>query len=196
MNSSTRAWIGTFLRLGLAGILFWSGLAKVLEDQQGRRDAVLAWRVLPPSTVDFFSWALPGLEIALAAMLLLGLFTRWAALATALLMTAFMLGLASVWIRGYSIDCGCFGGGGDVSEEGKNWRYTQELLRDLLFAGMAVWLVAWPRTKFSLDGSGPRSDGSSLDADSDSDTDTDTDDHHDDTDGSDSGVAPLEEQPR
>ena len=24
-----------------------------------------------------------------------------------------ILGIASVWIRGYNIDCGCFGGGGD-----------------------------------------------------------------------------------
>jgi hypothetical protein len=56
-----------------------------------------------------------------------------------------------VWIRGYNIDCGCFGGGGDISGDGRNWRYTSEILRDLLFTGMGVWLVAWPRTRFALD---------------------------------------------
>jgi hypothetical protein len=66
-------------------------------------------------------------------------------------MTAFVLGIASVWARGYNIDCGCFGGGGDVSEEGRTGRYTAAILRDLLFVGMGVWLVAWPRTKFGLD---------------------------------------------
>jgi len=151
VSSDTRSWIGTVLRLVLSAILFWSGLAKLLESNDARREAILAYRVFPPSWVDFLGWALPSLEVGLAALLLLGLFTRFAALATALLMLGFIVGISSVWIRGYSIDCGCFGGGGNVGEEGKAWRYTSELLRDFLFMGMAVWLVAWPTTKLSLD---------------------------------------------
>jgi uncharacterized membrane protein YphA (DoxX/SURF4 family) len=151
VNSDIRAWIGTVLRLGLSGILFWSGLAKLLETQTDRRVAIIAYRVFPPSSIDLLAWALPGLEVLLAALLLIGLFTRWAALATALLMLGFIVGISSVWIRGYNIDCGCFGGGGDVSEAGKTWRYSAELLRDFLFMGMAVWLVAWPTTKLALD---------------------------------------------
>ena len=151
MSSDIRAWIGTVLRLVLAGILFWSGLAKLLESNDARREAILAYRVFPPGTVDFLGWALPSFEVALAALLLIGLFTRWAALATALLMLGFIVGISSVWIRGYSIDCGCFGGGGNVSEDGKALRYTSELLRDFLFMGMAVWLVAWPTTKLAID---------------------------------------------
>ncbi len=112
----------------------------------------------------------------------MGLFTRWAALGTAILMVGFIIGISSVWIRGYSIDCGCFGGGGDVSEAGKAWRYTTELLRDLLFTGMAVWLVAWPHTKLSLDRPllDPQhdelddSDDDELDDDSNDSNDTDT----------------------
>ena len=151
MSSDTRAWIGTLLRLVLVGILFWSGLAKLLESNETRREAILAYRVFPPSWVDFLGWALPAVEVGLGALLLLGLFTRFAAICTALLMLGFIVGISSVWIRGYSIDCGCFGGGGTVSEDGKAWRYTSELLRDFLFMGMAVWLVAWPTTKLSLD---------------------------------------------
>jgi uncharacterized membrane protein YphA (DoxX/SURF4 family) len=151
VSSDTRAWIGTVLRLVLSGILFWSGLAKLLETDQTRREAILAYRVFPPSWVDFLGWALPAVEVGLGALLLIGLFTRFAAIGTALLMLGFIVGIASVWIRGYSIDCGCFGGGGNVSEEGKAARYTAEILRDLLFLGMAVWLVAWPTTKLALD---------------------------------------------
>jgi len=151
VSSDIRAWIGTVLRLVLAGILFWSGLAKLLESNDARREAILAYRVFPPGWADFLGWALPSVEVALAALLLIGLFTRWAALATALLMLGFIVGISSVWIRGYSIDCGCFGGGGNVSEDGKVLRYTSELLRDFLFMGMAVWLVAWPTTKLAID---------------------------------------------
>ncbi len=117
----------------LAGIWFWSGLAKLLETDLARSQAIAAYRIFPASWVDFLGWALPVSEVVLGILLLLGLFTRFAAIGTALLMTAFIIGISSVWIRGYSIDCGCFGGGGDISEDGKTWRYSSELLRDFLF---------------------------------------------------------------
>jgi uncharacterized membrane protein YphA (DoxX/SURF4 family) len=172
VNSDVRAWTGTVFRLVLSAILFWSGLAKLLETNDVRREAILAYRVFPPSWVDFLGWALPAFEVGLAALLLVGLFTRVAALATALLMLGFILGISSVWIRGYSIDCGCFGGGGTVSEEGKVWRYTSELLRDFLFMGMAVWLVAWPTTRFAIDRPPLALDDDEYDDDPDDDNET------------------------
>jgi uncharacterized membrane protein YphA (DoxX/SURF4 family) len=160
---NVRAWIGTALRLVLAGILLYAGAVKLFEPD-GAREAIIGYRIFPAAWATPLGWALPGLEVALGLLLLAGLFTRWAALATALLMTAFIIGISSVWIRGYSIDCGCFGGGGDISPSGLAWRYTTELLRDFLFTGMAVWLVAWPRTYFSLD-RGPRSEVQDLEDD-------------------------------
>jgi uncharacterized membrane protein YphA (DoxX/SURF4 family) len=153
MTADIRAWIGTLLRVALAGVLGYAGIVKLLE-KNGAREAIIAYRVFPASWVTFLGWALPTVEVVLALLLLIGLFTRWAALLTALLMIGFIVGISSVWIRGYSIDCGCFGGGGDVSEAGKTWRYTSEILRDLLFTAMALWLVLWPRTKLAFDGPG------------------------------------------
>ena len=158
-----RAWIGTAFRLVLAAILLWAGGVKLLQPG-GAREAIIGYRVFPAGWVDALGWALPGAEVLLGLLLLVGLFTRWAALATALLMTAFIIGISSVWIRGYNIDCGCFGGGGDVTGAGKTWRYGSELLRDFLFTGMATWLVAWPVTKFSLD-RGPRLEFDALEDD-------------------------------
>ena len=170
--ATTRTWISTVLRLVLSGVWLWAGLVKVTEPS-GAREAIIAYRVFPAWSVDFLGWALPGIEIALGILLLVGLFTRLSAIATAVIMVGFMVGISSVWIRGYSIDCGCFGGGGDVSESGKTWRYTSELLRDFLFTGMAVWLVAWPRTMLSLDG-GPRPTVDDVDPDDDEDDPTDS----------------------
>ncbi|CAB4847104.1 unannotated protein [freshwater metagenome] len=164
-------WVGTVLRLILSGILFWSGIVKLVEPH-GAREAIIAYRVFPPSWVDLLGWALPAGEVALGALLLVGLFTRLAALCTALLMVGFIIGISSVWIRGYSIDCGCFGGGGDVGEAGKTWRYSSELLRDFLFTGMAVYLVSWPRTRWALDSLGATmSTSNSLDDDDDNNDD-------------------------
>jgi uncharacterized membrane protein YphA (DoxX/SURF4 family) len=142
--------IGLVFRLILAGVLGYAGLTKIFE-VDGARTAVLAYRIFPVEWAGLLGWALPTVEILLAVLLLMGLFTRWAALITGLLMAAFVAGIASVWVRGYSIDCGCFGGGGDISAEGRNLRYATEIGRDLLFMGMAAWLTIRPRSLWSLD---------------------------------------------
>lgn len=142
--------VATVFRFVLAGILLYAGGIKIMEPH-GARDAIFAYRIFPPSWGSVLGYALPLLEIGLGLLLLIGLFVRISALVTAILMLAFVAGIASVWSRGYSIDCGCFGGGGDISPEGRASRYTQEILRDLLFAGMGFWLYAKPRTLLALE---------------------------------------------
>jgi uncharacterized membrane protein YphA (DoxX/SURF4 family) len=150
-GSSWQLWISTALRLGLAGVLFWSGGAKVTEPQQAVM-AVQAYRILPVELGEFVGYALPLFELALAVALLLGVATRVTAIVTGALMTAFVVGVASAWARGLSIDCGCFGGGGVVPEGEAN--YLPVLLRDLGFALMAAWLVVFPASRFAFDRSG------------------------------------------
>ena len=94
VSSDLRAWIGTVLRLVLSGILFWSGLAKLLEADQTTREAILAYRVFPPAWPYFLRLgAARRRGGACAALLLIGLFTRIAALPTALLMLGFIVGI-------------------------------------------------------------------------------------------------------
>lgn len=161
MNTSAVApWVGLAFRLILAGVLLFAGVVKLFEDGGAAR-AINAYRVFPPSWAPVLGWGMPALEILLGLLLLVGLFTRWAALITGLLMVGFIAGIISVWARGYSIDCGCFGGGGDVSPEGINQKYLTEIARDLLFTLMAAYLVVWPRSRFALDRDLPDFDESS-----------------------------------
>ena len=142
--------VGTLFRVILSAIMLYAGGIKLFEPH-GARDAILAYRIFSPSVAPILGYALPLLEIAIGIFLLVGLFVRLSAIITALLMLGFIAGIASVWVRGYSIDCGCFGGGGDISPEGRATRYTQEIIRDFLFTLMALWLARWPRTKYSLE---------------------------------------------
>ena len=143
-------WIGVVARLVVGGVMLVAGALKV-TDPDAAAAAVQAYRLLPSDLARIVGYALPPLEIALGVLLILGLFTRIAAIVSSLLLVAFMVGVASVWARGYSIDCGCFGGGGDVGPEGRARRYTGELLGDgglLIASGL---LVLAPRTPFSVD---------------------------------------------
>ena len=142
--------IGFAFRIVLAGVLLYAGLIKLFEPHAAR-DAILAYRLLPISWAPLLGYALPLAEVLLGLVLLTGFFTRLAALSSSILMLLFIGGIISVWVRGYSIDCGCFGGGGDISPEGRASRYTQEIIRDFGFAGLGFWLVKWPATWLSVD---------------------------------------------
>lgn len=150
-GSTPQLWISTVLRLGLAGVLLWSGGAKVSEPRQAVM-AVQAYEILPTSVGEFVGYALPLFELALGLALLLGVATRISAVISGALMTAFVVGVATAWVRGLSIDCGCFGGGGAVAEGEAN--YLPVLLRDAGFAAMAAWLVVFPATRWALDRGG------------------------------------------
>ena len=143
--------IGLVFRLVLAGVLAVAGGIKLVEPN-GARDAIMAYRIFPPSIAPVLGYALPALEVVLALLLLIGLFVRMSGLLSALLMVAFIAGISSVWARGYSIDCGCFGGGGDISAEGIARKYTIEIVRDAGLALMGLWLYRWPQTLLSLEG--------------------------------------------
>jgi uncharacterized membrane protein YphA (DoxX/SURF4 family) len=142
--------IGTIFRLILAGVLGFAGYIKLIEPN-GARDAIMAYRLLPPEIAPFLGYALPAIEVVMAALLLVGLFVRISGLLSAVLMVLFIIGIASVWIRGYSIDCGCFGGGGDISAEGIERKYTIEIIRDIALALMGLWLFRWPHTLVALE---------------------------------------------
>jgi uncharacterized membrane protein YphA (DoxX/SURF4 family) len=152
--------VGTLVRLALAGIWLVSGGVK-LADRIGTIVAVDAYEVLPERFVPVVASILPLLEIALGVLLLIGAGTRVAAVVSAALLLVFVAGLAQAWIRGLSIDCGCFGGGGTVAPG--ETQYGLELVRDLGFLALAGWLVVRPRTLLSLDAlwapATPRDDG-------------------------------------
>ena len=141
-------WIGTAARLGLAVVWGWAGFAKI-GDPEAAAQAVRAYRLLPEALVKPFGYGLPFLEMALALLLVVGLGTRIAAALSGLLLLVYIGSIASVWVRGISIDCGCFGGGGAVSAS--KTAYLQEILRDLGFLLVASWLMWRPRSRFSLD---------------------------------------------
>lgn len=150
MTSRTTAtqWISTVVRLALAGVMLVAGALKV-GDPQGSVQAVAAYELLPDALETWVGWGLPFAEIALGLLLVAGLMTRWVAALIGALMVAFILAVASAWARGLSIDCGCFGGGGEVAPGEE--RYLSEILRDVGFLAMAAWLVVRPRSRFSLD---------------------------------------------
>jgi uncharacterized membrane protein YphA (DoxX/SURF4 family) len=144
-----RPWLGTAARLGLAAVWLYAGASKVTDLAASGR-AVNAYQVMPYDVAKVVGAALPFVEIALGLLLLAGLATRLVAAVSAVVLVVFIAGIVSAWSRGLAIDCGCFGGGGELAA-GQSPSYLPEILRDLGFALLAGFLVVFPRTRLAVD---------------------------------------------
>ena len=141
-------WIGLLARLILGGVLFLAGFLKIDEPDKSQM-AVRAYEMLPISIANLLGLVLPFVEVAIGALLILGSLTRFMAALGGFTMVIFIIAIAQAWARGLNIDCGCFGGGGTVAPG--ETKYLQEILRDLGLVFLAVYLIRYPSTKFSLD---------------------------------------------
>lgn len=141
--------VGTVARMVLGVVLIVAGVLKVPALEYSVT-SVHAYQLLPYDMSRFVGYVLPFAEIIVGLMLVSGLATRVAAILAGLMMVVFIVGIASAWARGLSIDCGCFGGGGVIAPG--ETRYPEEILRDLGLLALAAWLVVRPRTAWSLDG--------------------------------------------
>ncbi|GAA4479830.1 DoxX family membrane protein [Rhodococcus olei] len=145
--------VSLLARLGLAAVWLVSGGIKFADPTQ-TVVAVRAYQLLPEGLVRPVAATMPMFEIALGLLLLIGLAVRWTAVASAAMLLVLIAVIVSVWARGLSIDCGCFGGGGTADVDG--WDYAREIARDVGFLVLAVWLIVHPRSPGAL-GPGSRS---------------------------------------
>ncbi|NJQ01244.1 MauE/DoxX family redox-associated membrane protein [Streptomyces zingiberis] len=142
-------WPGSVARLLLAVVLGYAGLVKMGDLAEAGRVAAL-YRIVPEDWAQLVGGVLPFVEVALALLLGAGLATRTAAMGAAALFVVYVAAIASVWARGLSIDCGCFGGGGTLSA-GAERGYAIDIARDLVLLAAAVLLIRNPRTRYALD---------------------------------------------
>jgi uncharacterized membrane protein YphA (DoxX/SURF4 family) len=173
-----KEWFGTAARLVTGGVWIWAALLKLPNPDESVL-AVRAYQLLPGDSATTVGHLLPVLELVVGTCLVLGLLTRGAAFVSTLLFGAFIIGIASVWARGITIDCGCFGGGGYDADAAS--KYPWEIARDVGLLALSAYLVWQGRTRLALDNlifrSGAGS-GADLDPDPDLDLDLSNDEHH------------------
>lgn len=149
----------------LVGLVFsLAGLAKLGVPQAMAENIKSYAMSLPPGLVTVMASVLPPLELGVGIWILLGLFTRFSAGITALLMVIFTVAVSQAWFRGLDINCGCFGGP-DSNALGKSILTAlgpvgtfltnekagpETVARDILLLLMSLHLIFVP-TIFSID---------------------------------------------
>ena len=144
-------WAGLFARLALGGVLIVAGALKIPTPYKAAA-AMRAYELLPNSLASVFGYILPWFEVGLGLLLILGVATRFSGLIGGLLMLLFIGAIGSAWARGLSIDCGCFGGGGEIDP--KDTKYLEEIIRDFALAICGIYLYFRPYSRFALDNRG------------------------------------------
>ena len=146
--SGVLAWGGLVARWVTGGVWIVAGALKITHPDASIA-AVRAYQLLPSSIAEVVGIALPAVELVVGLALVLGVLTRGAAVVSALLFVAFIVGISSVWARGIEIDCGCFGGGG--SRAGATSSYPWEIARDTALLLASLLVVFLRRTRLALD---------------------------------------------
>lgn len=100
------------LRVALGALFIYAGIGK-LRDVSSFIDEIANYRLVPV-LAPLLGNTLPTIEIV-AGLALVVARPAWrhaAALLVAVLMTVFTIAVASAWLRGIDVRCGCFGTGG------------------------------------------------------------------------------------
>jgi uncharacterized membrane protein YphA (DoxX/SURF4 family) len=144
-------WLTFAFRLILGGVLLVAGGLKV-SDPYGSATSVRAYQMLPIDLANFLGFVLPFIEVGIGLLLIVGIWVRLSAIAGGALMVMFIVAIGQAWIRGISLDCGCFGKGGLLeTDELPVWTYATEIARDIALAGVAGYLFRFPQGKLGLD---------------------------------------------
>jgi peroxiredoxin/uncharacterized membrane protein YphA (DoxX/SURF4 family) len=142
------------IRLVLFGIFALAGIGKLL-DLDGSKKAVKDFGV-PDKPAGMFGTLLPLAELAIAASLLFISTSWYGAIAAFALLGLFIVGMAYQMAKGNAPDCHCFGQIHSAPVSKKS------LLRNMLFAAFAVFLVFPGPGRQGIDLAGDRIDGMQL----------------------------------
>jgi protein-disulfide isomerase/uncharacterized membrane protein YphA (DoxX/SURF4 family) len=144
-----RVWIATLVRLLLAAIWAWAGIAKV-GNPAASVEAVRAYRLLPDVLERGIGYGLPFLALTLAVLLLVGLAVRVAAAVSAVAFLLLLAALVSAAARGLRVGCGCLGDGGALAA-GQATSYPRDIAVTAVVLVLAVLLTRWPASRFAAD---------------------------------------------
>lgn len=144
-------WLTFAFRIIFGSVLLVAGGIKI-TDPYGSATSVRAYQILPVHIANFLGFVLPFIEVGLGIFLIIGIWVKYVSILSSAIMVIFVIAIAQAWIRGISLDCGCFGKGGlRDTQELPVWNYTIEILRDLALAVLGGYLFRFPQGKLGLD---------------------------------------------
>jgi uncharacterized membrane protein YphA (DoxX/SURF4 family) len=138
------------VRLVLAGLFGFAAYVK-LSDPQAFAFSIKGFKLdaIPDGLVTLATFAIPWTEMLCAICLLLGLWTRAAALVLSLLLVVFIGAIASALARDLNVKCGCFG---NLELFCKGPLGPCNIVQNTVLLAAGSLLVMWGHGRMGLDG--------------------------------------------
>lgn len=141
------AWLAVPARWYLGVVFVGACLHKIADPRSFALD-IATYDILPLVLVNLVAITLPWVELGAGGMLFAGWRVRAASLLVAGMMVVFILALLVALARGLDMSCGCFASQG-AEEEDPISRVT--VLRDLVWLGLSVFVLAFDRSLLGVD---------------------------------------------
>ncbi len=127
-----KTWAVLLASLAFGALFVWSGVAKI-KDPISFAEAVRNFRIVGDPVAPALAHFLPWLEVFAGLAVMWERTRQGAAALLTLLVMGFTLAVASAWVRGLDIACGCFGGT-------ETMNYPVKIAQNLGLAAVGVWL--------------------------------------------------------
>ncbi|MFN8534566.1 MAG: MauE/DoxX family redox-associated membrane protein [Dehalococcoidia bacterium] len=149
-------WLLIACRLIVGALFVLAGITKIVAPGSFSA-ALVAYGILPISLVYWVSLLFPWVEVTIGSLLIIGLFTRFAAWTAIGLLLMFCVLIAQALLRGLSLeDCGCFGGITQAVPAltiflGSATLGWHDVVRDLIYVAIALPVALAGVTPLSID---------------------------------------------
>jgi putative oxidoreductase len=135
-------WIKLVARLLLGSIFIYASYHKILAPDEFAK-IVYGYDLFPSETINLIAIIIPFVELISGMALIIGIYTRPAAIILIGMLTAFVIAISINIIRGHEFDCGCFSS--DTSQAVNSaW---QTLGRDMIFMMLGIYIFAYGQEK-------------------------------------------------
>jgi len=130
-------WVLLSLRVILGAVFLYAAYTKLSQSWLLFAMSINAYKVLPAWGVELVARTLPWFELLLGLSLISGVWLRYSATITALLLSVFFVMMLRSYGLGMEIDCGCFGFGEPISP--KTLARDGALLAGAIFLAWSSW---------------------------------------------------------
>lgn len=95
-------------RIVLGGVFIWAGIFKIFDPIGFAKD-IANYRIFPHGMSFFLALIMPWIEVICGVFLIVGIYRASNLLILSSILAAFLFLIAITILRGFEIDCGCFG---------------------------------------------------------------------------------------
>jgi putative oxidoreductase len=131
-------WIWLVARLLLGSIFIYASYHKIIAPDEFAK-IVNGYDLFPSETINLIAITIPFIELISGIALIIGIYTRPAAIIIIGMLAAFVIAISINIIRGHEFDCGCFSS--DTSQAVNTaW---QTLGRDIIFMMLGIYIFSY-----------------------------------------------------